>query len=290
MPLNLINVLPTQLVFAYACVRMLDFKHPVWFITAQLVLIAICIPVRAFNADLGVFLGFVVTLLPVVIARDALPRRVFVTACCVIALIIAEIPASLVWSALTGVLLSDYQVILIHLPEFILVSLIHAMMIMVLCALVEVVLNRYASTESETSIKLFLWFALGQMVLMFAFCQVLVDVIATSWDVVWFGSCAVAACCVADAAMFVIFAWFSKKEKEERRAALMKEQFEAYLEDCENIAQALEGAAKMRHDLRNQMQVVYALIDRGDYEEAACYLEEMQKIVRSTKNAMSVPQ
>lgn len=280
MPLNLISVLSTQVAFAYACVRMLDFKHPLWFMVAQLIWISSAIPVRAFNLGIGTIYGLAVTLMPLVVARDPVPRRVFVTVCCVIALIVTEMPASIIWNVLTGVSLSDYRVILEHLPEYVFVSLLHAIMIMVLCALVELGMNRFVGKESDTSIKVFLWFALVQMLLMFALQCVLVDSLMQSWVVVEYGSFAAVICVVVDVAMFILFAWFSEKEKTEKRAALMKEQFEAYLRDYETIAQALEGTAKMRHDLRNHIQVVYALINRGDFDEASRHLGEMQTMLQ----------
>lgn len=283
MPLNLISVISTQLVFAYACVRMLDIKHPIWFIVAQLVCIALAIPVRAFDLGVGALYGFAVAIMPMVVARDTLPRRVFVTVCCVMVLIITEMPTSLIWNALAGVPLSDHRLILAHMPEYLFVAFLHVIMIMTLYALVELGLNRFVGKESDTSIKLFIWFALVQMLLMFAFQSVLVDSMVQSWDVVGFGSLAAAVCVVVDAGMFILFAWFSEKEKNEKRAALMKEQLEAYLRDYEVIAQALEETAKMRHDLRNQIQVVYALINRGDYDAASYHLGEMQAMLQAVE-------
>ncbi len=282
MPLNLISVVSTQFFFAYAVTRLLDIDHPVWFVIAETLLITTAIPMRAFDLIIGSMYGFIITLMPIVWARDPLTRRVFVTVCCIMILIVTEMPTSIIWNMMTGLPLSDYRLILDHLGEYVFVSILHVLIMMLLYAILEIVLNRFVGKTTETSVKLFLWFPLVQLVLMFVFQWVLVEILVQSWEVVWYGAAAAFVCVVIDIVMFILFVWFSRKEEDEKRAAAMRDQLERYLGEYESIAATLENTAKMRHDLRNQIQIVYILIERGRYQEASDHLSEMHTIIQAT--------
>lgn len=58
----------------------------------------------------------------------------------------------------------------------------------------------------------------------------------------------------------------------EARAEVRQRQLEEYLARYEEVARATADVARLRHDARNHLQVVSALVDRGAWEEAQGYV------------------
>lgn len=67
------------------------------------------------------------------------------------------------------------------------------------------------------------------------------------------------------------------KAQEDARAEVLERQIDAYLRSSERVQSLLEDTARLRHDLRNHQGVVRMLCDRGDYERAQAYLDEISE-------------
>lgn len=75
----------------------------------------------------------------------------------------------------------------------------------------------------------------------------------------------------------------------EARAQAKERQLEEYLERYEKVTRASAYAARLRHDARNHLQVVSALIERGAWDEARDYLSECERwLARSSEEETHV--
>lgn len=67
------------------------------------------------------------------------------------------------------------------------------------------------------------------------------------------------------------------KIRDEERAASLQRQLDEYLEAYAPVSQRIEKAAKLRHDLRNQMQVAIVLAERGQNDRAREHLASFRR-------------
>lgn len=82
---------------------------------------------------------------------------------------------------------------------------------------------------------------------------------------------------VSDVLMFRAIRQFTAEQLSRQRAALLEEQLAEQLchYDCE--VERIESAARLRHDLRNQLQTVRILADRGEYDRAEEQLRQLNR-------------
>lgn len=61
----------------------------------------------------------------------------------------------------------------------------------------------------------------------------------------------------------------------------LEKQLAEYLASYERTMQQVESTARLRHDLRNQVQIVSELANRGEFDRAKVYLRSMIDEVQS---------
>lgn len=80
---------------------------------------------------------------------------------------------------------------------------------------------------------------------------------------------AMALCCVlADFLLFRGLRNFTAQQLARQQAELLEKQLQQQLDYYNRVVARIEETARLRHDLRNQLQTVYALMDRGEYDRA----------------------
>ena len=116
-------------------------------------------------------------------------------------------------------------------------------------------------------------FPLLQVVLLFLCCWVVVRYCGADWNLSW-ACVALAVLCLAVDGL-VLVAIISARHADRARA--LRSQLAEYQETVEKM----ERTARLRHDLRNQVQIVNALAARGEFELAqhhvAAMLKELEK-------------
>ena len=102
-------------------------------------------------------------------------------------------------------------------------------------------------------------------------------------DIVLLRICAVLAvlCLGVDAVVLLSISRLRRRARDEARAQLLREQLDAYLKDYQLTVEKMEASARMRHDLRNQVQIVNALAERGEFDLAQHHIAAM---LRELKN------
>lgn len=67
------------------------------------------------------------------------------------------------------------------------------------------------------------------------------------------------------------------RQRDDARAEALRDQLDAYLAEYEETVANMESIARLRHDLRNQVQVVRVLAERGEFDLAQRHIAAMRK-------------
>lgn len=102
-------------------------------------------------------------------------------------------------------------------------------------------------------------------------------------DIALLRVCAVLAvlCLGVDAVVLLSISRLRRRARDEARARLLREQLDAYLKDYQLTVEKMEASARMRHDLRNQVQIVNALAERGEFDLAQHHIAAMLRELES---------
>lgn len=75
-------------------------------------------------------------------------------------------------------------------------------------------------------------------------------------------------CVLADFLLFRGLRNYTAQQLARQQAELLEKQLQQQLDYYDRVVARIEETARLRHDLRNQLQTVYALMDRGEYDRA----------------------
>lgn len=84
-------------------------------------------------------------------------------------------------------------------------------------------------------------------------------------------------CFGVDAVLLLAVGRFRGKVRDDARAADLNGELDRYLADYQATVDMAQRSARLRHDLRNQVQVVNALAERGELELAERHIDAMLK-------------
>ncbi len=90
-------------------------------------------------------------------------------------------------------------------------------------------------------------------------------------------------CFLADVMLVMSINQMQKRRQAEQRNEIMSRELEEQLKHYDKVIEHLEKMARFRHDFRNYMQTVYALIEREEYDEAKEMLEVLRKNVQEVE-------
>lgn len=90
-------------------------------------------------------------------------------------------------------------------------------------------------------------------------------------------------CVVADVILISYIMQMRERKDMEQKNLLMNQELENQLRHYNAVIQRLENTARFRHDFRNQMQTIYILIERKEYQEASDMLEALSKSIQEAQ-------
>ena len=82
-------------------------------------------------------------------------------------------------------------------------------------------------------------------------------------------------CFGVDALLLLAVGRFRGKVRDDARAADLSGELDRYLSDYKVTVEMAQRSARLRHDLRNQVQVVNALAERGEFQLAEQHIDAM---------------
>lgn len=117
--LDIIGVVPVQLVFAYALTKMLNIRRLSLFWVLELVFVLLISSFRSsMSVEFRLAASVPLALIPIFLSQGSLARRILVVTLAHLVLFFAELPGGALWMSMTGTPVADYEAVRTHLGAF----------------------------------------------------------------------------------------------------------------------------------------------------------------------------
>ena len=285
--LDIIGVVPVQLVFAYALTKMLNIRRLSLFWVLELVFVLLISSFRSsMSVEFRLAASVPLALIPIFLSQGSLARRILVVTLAHLVLFFAELPGGALWMSMTGTPVADYEAVRTHLGAFFLTHAAHMALLVPLLAMLCMLLNRFGSAQERGMGEwLPVLFSLVQLVLVNVMILLPLGYIQESMT--YYGASVVLALVgfAVDLLLFEAMGRFAQKRRDDVRATMLEEQLDRYLARCGEFVSDIEHTLKVRHDMGNHVQVVLALSERGNFQEAHEHLACMAEVLNDTRRS-----
>lgn len=272
--IQLLLYLPSKIVLVVTGLRLFDLYSRAGYCAVA----ALCFLLHFVFAMNRPYLASLVVLLFAVAAplllfsRDGLPRRAFTVLVIMVAVVFAQIFPSLIWDSLTSASPYDPGSVTTHLGYSVFVRAVQLCVLSLLLAGVVWAESRIARNRSDRGVFSFIWFLIMQFILA-GLIVFLIELTGTSRDQVVVGIGVIVMLFVGvDALYFFLLDRYNRSLAEAHRAEVLRQELDRYLKSYEAIERELAETAHLRHDMRNQLNIILALVDQGDVVQARRYL------------------
>lgn len=272
--IQLLLYLPSKIVLIMAGLRLFDLYSRAGYCA----LASLCFLLhfvfamnRPYLASLAMLL-FAVAVPLLLFARDGLPRRVFIVLVVMVAVVLAQIFPSLIWDGVTSASLYDPGSVTMHLGYSAFVRAVQLCALSLLLAGIVWAESRITRNRSDRGVFSFIWFLIMQLILA-GLIVFLVELTGTPRDQVVVGIGLVVMLFIGvDALYLFLLDRYNRSLAEARRAEILQQELDHYLKSYEEIEREVTETAHLRHDMRNQLNVILALVDQGNVTQARRYL------------------
>ena len=273
----------SELIFAWLMTRLLRVPNKAlyWLVTVAL---TIATPfVRSIApTPVVLVLSLCMISLPIVLSAGPLGRRLLLTAIAMALNLLCDALIAAAWASLSGFTETSYETVLQGPALFASLELMRfAMQLAVSYGLIWFVERFFpgaaaaADDEVPAVLRHFAWFPIMQFTLLsIAFFVITYQ---CDLDAVMNLALSVIAglCAVVDVLLLRSFSRANRAVRQAARAEAMQAQLDEYLRFYEQTMEQVTSAARVRHDLRNQVQVASAMAERGEFEHAHRYVQGM---------------
>lgn len=274
MLIDILGVVPVQLLFAYALTKMLDIRNHVAFWALE---IAVVLSISCFRSYMGAEFRLAASVplavIPIVLSEGGLARRILTVALAHLVLFFAELPSGVLWITLTGTPVADYDAVREHFDAFVMVHAVHYALLIPLFVMLYLLLKRFFSKDRGAVAWLPVLFTLTQLVLTNTLILLPLGYVEESLQYYAVAVLLSLGGFAADLLLLLAIARFSQKQRDDARAVMLEEQIDVYLLQYEAFVESIERTARLRHDMGNHLQVVLALSERGRFREARGHLD-----------------
>ena len=297
LPVAFLGCIPRLALYTYAMTRMLDVRRPRLFFGACMAAAVAVVPfLPLFPLFARFLLMMVFCLIPAFAARDRVSHRVFIAVAAIIVLVVTDSAAVLAWLGIVG---DDLTVASArgNLSVYAAISAIHLVVLGVLYTGLRHWTNRFLNLDVRRYVgegpRYFVLFPLMQLPLLCIAAIGLLQV-PSEWSAqataLMFSMSLLSL--AADLLLFYAVDQFVLERYDAARVEALEMRLDSDLRRYRQLALVLENSAQLRHDLRNQVQVIHALADRGEFDRArtcvAELLSEIGQIDEMEREAASV--
>ncbi len=213
---------------------------------------------------------------PLLMSRDGLWYRVFVLALTTIASIAVELLAVLTALACGIVMPSDFRDVLDHPLAYALCMVFITLLLAFSFSMLYIILARISHRRANPVPRFFGPALLAQFGMIAAMVAV-AEYFAWGNGVVLLAACLFALVNIAADAFILMSAFCANAAWEQRlRSKRLRSRLDAALGHFRGLAGEVQAVARFRHDLRDELQTVAALVRRGDYVRAEALVDELQ--------------
>ena len=241
-------------------------------------------------SEITLVVNFALLAVPLIMSRDSVGRRFAIVAFTTVFNVLCDIMLMLIWGVLIGGDQTNIGYVGEHPVEFGFATFARFCVTLPLLVGASKLVNRYFPSKVASgkpredrvaSIMLFAWFPFLQMFLLTTAYFVISYQCDCNMVLLACVALAAIACVFVDIVLVRMFLRASQSRKEKMLADQLEKQLTEYLASYEQTMQQVESTARLRHDLRNQVQVVTELANRGEFDRAAVYLQSMIDEVKS---------
>lgn len=279
--IDILGVLPAQVVFAYALSKMLSMRNlpAYWVLYLGFVLLVTGLRSHmdfAFRPIASVLMALIF----LVMSKGSLARRILIIVLAHLVIFFVELPGGALWMTMTGTPISDYDAVRQHLGAFFFMHAVHLALLAALLALLCAVVRRFDDKDHERGRVAWLpaLFTLLQLVLVSAMLFLTFGLIDESMPYYIVGTLLSLLGLAADLLLIVAMNRFAQKRRDDERAMMLEEQLDRYLAQYEEFVERVEQTVWLRHDMGNHVQVVLALAERGKFQDAREHLVLVQRL------------
>lgn len=276
--IDIIGVVPVQMVFAYALSRMLSIRNAKLYWALEISIVMLLAIFRSYmGVEFRLAASAPLALVPLVLSEGALSRRVLTVVLAHLVLFFAELPGGALWVTLTGMPVADYDAVRAHFDAFVITHAAHLVLLVPMLAVLCQFLNRFSGKGQGRAAWVPVAFTAVQLVLVNVMILLPLGYIEESMRYYALGVALSLLGLAADLLLFLVMKRVAQKRLADARAAMLEEQLDRYLSRYEEFVEDVENAAKMRHDAGNHLQVVLTMSERGRFREARKHLELVQR-------------
>ncbi|MBQ9721686.1 MAG: sensor histidine kinase, partial [Oscillospiraceae bacterium] len=217
-------------------------------------------------------------LVPVIASRDSLPRKLFASAICLMIAMLASTVAELIFATLGGEIKNTVGLIESDPAAYIVMFLASFAILAILLPIAISFWNRLLHESSDRSFWYYLLFPASQVLYMgIAIRYTSLDSFVPLRHIPL--AFATVFCIVADVFLFRSIHIYSQRAVDTARAAWLEQLLDQQQSYYAHILSDQVDAAKIRHDIRNQLQTAYSLLDSGDRDAARAQLDDIRSTV-----------
>ena len=273
-------VAPTWLVYLGFESHILHLRNrwAYWVVGLSLMVFALC--VRGYLAEFAdLLLGVLMAAAPLLFGRGTLVRRVTLSAFGLVIVLPGDLFLDMTFDILAGATLHDYATVAANTMLFVCATLLEVFVeIALFWGLTALVRRFYPEEGAETSAPS------SRRASVIASSFALFSVVQALLLALCFGLAV--GPCDGDSLLLHLFGLlmlllavgrFRGKVCDDARAADLSGELDRYLADYQATVDMAQRSARLRHDLRNQVQVVNALAERGEFELAEQHIDAMLK-------------
>ena len=286
----------SNLIYAWALAAVFPPKRVWAYWILQCALIMVFVIFKPYwSPECTIFLGTIILAIPLVCLSGSLVARIVAFASSQVLMFSAELPCGLYWVAATGAPVMSMEMTRIHLSDYLVTIIIHTTFIAVTFFLFVKVGRKClrGSQSGKTSLQggvvpdslrggAFICFPATQFVLLSGLLWVAFVVVSDDISYMIITLSVFLVCLAVDVFMFIQIQRYAETRLLTMQADGLKERAEDYLAAASSMQVELQGAARLRHDLRNHLQVVEGLCERGETAEARAYLNEAAKMLKDS--------
>jgi len=281
-----IMLIPTYLLHGFALARLIRFGRPrlFWFLWLATHIGMNCL-IRGGGSWLSfVSIVFLWVVVPFLLSDETPSKKLLACGLAFVVMMVAEVLVSLLWIAATGSnnTLDSAQA---NMAQYVLMRIFHLLALTALFLGANRLWSRRVKPVRDGTLLLFAAFPLTQAILLFYLLFIGAFLVADRGVYGWASALALV-CVLADLVLFVVLRQMNEKQLADERSAFLQKQLEGQLAYYGRVVERIEETARFRHDLRNQLQTVYGLIDRDETEAARRQLDAIAENLYREENAI----
>lgn len=278
-----ISALPLDISQALLLMAMLPMRRPRLFLAIFFAIALLMMHLRSISPVLplpvSVFLLVVsFAILPFLFYDDTYRWRLAAVCFGTIGCFVPELVGAGVWPLITdGAPTGSMEAAREYLPQHLMVKAIFLLTILLVGSVLVPTFRRARNAGESQPGGMFVWFMLLQGALVFLVLMVGLHYLPDKPDF-QAGELAVSAACVtSDLLLLLAMTAYERREVASLREEAARVRLECQLDRYRAMEADIEASAHLRHDFRNQLQVIATLADDGDYASAIRLVDELRR-------------